>query len=63
MLQNCRAHVKLKCTENKGILIEKKVWVCSISASCQCSQFFKLRRNILKEKKRCFVCLKAGRIE
>ena len=28
MLQNCHALVKLKCTENKSILIEKKVWVC-----------------------------------
>ena len=28
MLQNCHALVKLKCTENKGILIEKNVRVC-----------------------------------
>ena len=34
--------VNLKCTENKEILIENKVWVSFIWASCQSSEFVKL---------------------
>ena len=33
--------VDLKCTENKEILIENKVWVSFIWASCQSSEFVK----------------------
>ena len=34
--------VNLKCTENKEILIENKVWVSFIWASFQSSEFVKL---------------------
>ena len=34
--------LNLKCTENKEILIESKVWVSFIWASCKSSEFFKL---------------------
>ena len=38
--------VNLKCTENKEILIENKVWVSFIWASCQSSEFVKLYTDI-----------------
>ena len=34
--------INLNCTENKEILIENKVWVCFIWATCQSSGFVKL---------------------
>ena len=34
--------LNLKCTENKKILIESKVWVSFIWASCKSSEFVKL---------------------